>query len=109
MAARKLAAYVHVGGRVFAPGDTPPKEFADQITNPAAWGDTSADEKGSGGTSDSGSKGYGDLTVDELNAEVEKRNEGRDQAIEVTGTGKDGNVLKSDLVDALKADDESTE
>lgn len=39
MAARKLAAYVHVGGSVFAPGDRPEKEYADQITNPKAWGE----------------------------------------------------------------------
>lgn len=39
-AAKKLAAYVHVGGRVFAPGDSPEKEYADQITNPRAWGES---------------------------------------------------------------------
>lgn len=36
--ARKLAANVHVGGRFFKAGDSPPDEFAEQITNPKAWG-----------------------------------------------------------------------
>ena len=33
----KLAAYVHVDGRVFGPDDEVPAEFAAQITNPKAW------------------------------------------------------------------------
>lgn len=37
--ARQLVSHVHVAGRVFAPGDKPAKEFADQITNPKAWGE----------------------------------------------------------------------
>lgn len=44
MAGKKLAAYVHVGGRVFAPGDSPEAEFAEQITNPKAWGESSDPE-----------------------------------------------------------------
>lgn len=35
---RELVAYVHVAGRVFAPGDDVPDEYAEKITNPAAWG-----------------------------------------------------------------------
>lgn len=40
-AGRKLAANVWVGDPVqfFAAGSTPPKEYADQITNPNAWAD----------------------------------------------------------------------
>lgn len=34
---RKLAQYVHINGQVFAPGDEPPADVAEQITNPAAW------------------------------------------------------------------------
>lgn len=34
---RKLAAYVHVAGQRFAPGDEPPAEVANLITNPQAW------------------------------------------------------------------------
>lgn len=39
---RELVAYVHVGGRVFAPGEDVPDEYAKRITNPAAWGDDAA-------------------------------------------------------------------
>lgn len=42
---------------------------------------------------------YSSLTVEELQALAD----GRDVTVE--GTGKDGNVLKSDLVRALQADD----
>jgi hypothetical protein len=34
---RELVAYVHVAGRVFAPGDDVPDEYAKKITNPVAW------------------------------------------------------------------------
>jgi len=44
---------------------------------------------------------YADQSVKELEAEATSR------GLEVEGTGKDGNVLKSDLIDALTADDES--
>jgi len=37
--ARHLTANVWVGGVYYAAGSTPPKEVADQITNPKAWGD----------------------------------------------------------------------
>ena len=55
MAARKLVAYVHVDGHVFEPGDSPAKEYADQITNPKAWGEVSDSD------ADGGSKPGGDL------------------------------------------------
>lgn len=63
------------------------------------------DNLGDGG-SDS-DKGYDGQKTDELQAEVDKRNADRedDDLIEVTGTGKDGRVLKADLVAALEADD----
>lgn len=38
-AGKKLAANVWVGGQLFMAGSSPDKEFADQITNPRAWGD----------------------------------------------------------------------
>lgn len=60
--ARRLATAVHVDGQVFKAGDAPPKEFAEQITNPKAWtddaeeGDTSdendADESGDSDSDD---------------------------------------------------------
>ncbi|HEX6969115.1 MAG TPA: hypothetical protein VF174_09935 [Micromonosporaceae bacterium] len=35
----RLAAYVHVAGQWYAPGDMPPPEVAARITNPKAWED----------------------------------------------------------------------
>lgn len=36
---RKLARNVYVGETFYRAGDEPPKEDAEQITNPVAWGD----------------------------------------------------------------------
>lgn len=96
---------------LFLAGSTPPKEYADQITNPNAWEGGVAPEPeaapqgGDDGDSDGdgdNSKGYGDLKVADLKAEIVKRNEGREEAdlISLEGT-------KSVLAAALKADDES--
>jgi hypothetical protein len=49
----------------------------------------------------SGSRSYDDQTVEDLQAEVDRR------GLEVEGTGKDGKVVKADLVKALEADDAS--
>jgi hypothetical protein len=46
------------------------------------------------------STSYDDQTVEQLQAEVDQRE------LEVEGTGKDGNVVKNDLVAALQAADE---
>lgn len=35
----RLAAYVHVAGKVYGPGDEPPAAHAALITNPDAWED----------------------------------------------------------------------
>lgn len=43
---------------------------------------------------------YESMPVEDLQAEADRRD------LEVEGTGSGGNVLKKDLVDALKADDE---
>lgn len=53
------------------------------------------------GSDEDGDKGYADQSVEELQALVDERE------LEVEGTGKDGNVLKKDLVAALEADDEA--
>jgi hypothetical protein len=87
---KTLARNVIVGGTLYAAGDTPPKDVADQITNPNAW---AGDEDSDGG------KGYGDMSPEDLKAEAEKRE------LTVTGTGANGNVKKSDLVAALEAHD----
>lgn len=41
---RELAANVYVGGDFYAAGSTPPKEVADQIDNPKAWGESPKSE-----------------------------------------------------------------
>lgn len=102
MSRRVLAAHVVVGGRSFAPGESPEKEFADQITNPKAWEGGDAPQAGDGDSDESAAdKGYADRKVDELQAEADER------GLEVEGSGKDGKVLKADLVAALEADDAS--
>lgn len=94
---RVLAANVQVGDRLFLAGDSPEKEYADQITNPKAWGgDEAADDSGDAGAT---SKGYSDMKPEELAELAEKRE------LEVKGTGANDNVLKKDLVAALEADD----
>lgn len=52
MAGKSLAVNVTVGGETFLAGSTPPKEIADQITNPKAW-DSAAAETVSGGADES--------------------------------------------------------
>lgn len=59
MADRKLAANVHVGGRFFEAGSTPDKEFADQITNPKAWGEDVESEATSDGPPPKAGRGSG--------------------------------------------------
>ncbi len=75
-------------------------------TDLPAWAEDLVDEGNLEGGSDSGSKGsdddkgYGGLKVDELKAEIEKRNEDRDDDAKLSAEGK-----KADLVAVLEADD----
>lgn len=48
--------------------------------------------------------GYGSMKVDELKAEIDSRNEGREEADLIPSDGR-----KADLIAALEADDESAE
>jgi hypothetical protein len=44
---RHLASYVSVNGTTYGPDDDVPKDVADQITNPKAWGeDPESEDKG---------------------------------------------------------------
>ena len=95
---RKLATNVTVEGDTYAAGTVPPKEIADKITHPRAWATEDSADSGDSG-SGSGDKGYAGMKPDELQALADERE------LKVTGTGKDGNVLKGDLVAALEADD----
>lgn len=97
--ARTLNQTVFAGGVVYPAGTAATDELEEKIPNPAHWdGDPSE-----------GGAGYGGQQVPELEAEVERRNADRDAdaIIEVTGTGRNGKVLKKDLIAALEADDEA--
>lgn len=87
----------------FGPDDDVPGWAAQKITNPSAWGEDSYDAAagGEGGGSDEPVP-YAKRKKADLEAEVSKRNEGRDEAdhIEVGGNG-----TVKDLVAALEADD----
>lgn len=96
--ARKLTKNVYVGETLYRAGSTPPKDIAEQITNPKAWDgdapdavDDAVDE----------APDYDSMAPDSLAALADTR------GVEVKGTGKDGNVLKKDLVAALKSADQS--
>lgn len=90
--ARKLKRTVVLGGVIYPAGTPATKELEAKVTAGDVW---------SGDADSDASEGYDAQTVDELEAEASRR------GIEVTGTGKDGNVLKKDLVAALEADDKA--
>jgi len=85
---RVLNTTVTTGGRIYPVG-TPEADVAAGI--PDKFWDSGS---GSGG-------GYADQNADALKAEADRR------GLEVEGTGKDGNVLKADLVSALEAHDKA--
>lgn len=116
---------------VFGPEDTLPAWAKKKITNPSAWGEgeddadddlstvaarAASDGSAAGGTGDDGSgdgstppadakaAAYDQLLKGDLEAEVERRNAGRDDADKVVVKG---NGNKPDLVKALKADDKA--
>ncbi len=94
----KLASYVHIGGQVYGPDSKVPADVAAQITNPKAWegGKVPSTSK----SADSDDAGYSKLKVEDLKAEIEQRNEGREDDAKVSTEG-----VKADLVAALEADD----
>lgn len=85
--ARVLNTTVMVGDTIY-PAGTPESEIDGEVTADV-W-----DGEAAGGR-------YVDLKVDELKAEIAKRNEGRDDADLISDEGK-----KADLVAALELDDE---
>lgn len=121
MSERQLVAYVTVADEhgelhEFGPGDNVPGWAREAITNPSAWGeepvsprqaarvadDAASDEDTDGPEGDGEDRSYSAWTKPELESEVARRNEGRDEddLIEVEGKGN-----KPDLVAALEADD----
>ena len=100
----KLVSYVHVGGEVYGSGDRVPAKHAALITNPKAWaGGKLPSIKATGDEGEDDSKGYADLKVDELKAEIESRNVDREDDAKISTDG-----VKADLVAALEADDEAS-
>lgn len=95
--ARKAAVHLTVGSVTYAPGDEVPAEVADLVDAPGVFGD--ADESGEDADD---SVLYGAFSKGDLEAEVARRNEGRDEADLIVVGGR-GN--KSDLIAALEADD----
>lgn len=89
---RQLKQSVYAGGELY-PAGTAEGDVKAKIADEFWSGDA-----GSGSSSSSSS--YASQSVEELQAEVDKR------GLAVEGTGKDGNVLKRDLVAALEQDDE---
>ena len=90
--ARTLNTTVMVDGVIYDAG-TPESDIKGEITAQGVW-DGEADAK-----EETGGAGYSDQGVDDLTKLAAERK------LEVEGTGKDGNVLKDDLVKALEADD----
>lgn len=124
---RKLRYNVHVvdedgNGAVYGPhSDNIPASVAKQITNPSAWDDgddetpavpapetqdlgTGSDSGGPGGTqvSEADVKPYDELNANDLKAEVQRRNEGREGDAVIKPAGKS----KAKLIEALQADDQ---
>lgn len=99
MAGKTLAVNVWVGDQLFLAGDSPEKKFADQITNPNAWGGDSVDE-----SDDDTEVPYAKRKKADLEALVAERNADREDAAQIVvgGTGK-----VSDLAEALEADDKA--
>jgi hypothetical protein len=96
---KQLATNVTVEGTTYKAGSTVPKDVADKIDHPRAWATDDAASSSDSGSTGEDDKGYAGKSPDELKALADERE------LEVTGTGKDGNVLKGDLVAALEAYD----
>lgn len=94
-----LATNVWVDGEFYAEGARPPAEVAEQITHPDAWKKADkADDSADGGQ---GGSGYGGMVKKELQAEIDKRNQDRNEADQIKPDG----TKNDDLVAALEADD----
>jgi pyruvate/2-oxoglutarate dehydrogenase complex dihydrolipoamide acyltransferase (E2) component len=110
--ARQLAKNVYVGEKLYMAGSTPPKDVAEQITNPAAWGDGDAKTDPAPAPADPPAAppaGGDDDVVDYNDTAKFKADDleklAADRGLDVKGTGANDKVLKKDLVAALEADD----
>lgn len=106
----KLAYHVHVVDdngdiKVFGPDDTVPAWARKKITNPSAWADTDSDAATADepdAEPDENEDPYKGLRKADLEAEVAKRNEDREDDDQIV-VGGNGTV--ADLKAALVADD----
>lgn len=98
---RVLSRTVIVGGVIYPVGATVPGDVAEGITATGVWadGDQPTDPEPAPAP-----VGYAALTVKDLEAEIDKRNEDRDPEGEAY-LSKDGK--KADLVAVLEADDQA--
>lgn len=87
---KSLKRTVVAGGVVYPAGTAATPELEKRVINPAHW--SGAEEP----------TGYEALTVEQLKAEIDKRNKGRDDDARLTKTG-----TKAELVTALESDDAS--
>lgn len=95
---KKLAANVAVNGTMYGPDYPKNKvtaDVAEQITNPKAWGEGVEEDTGSDEP-----KSLDDMTSAELKAEIDSRNEGREDDAKLSKAGN-----KTELLETLKADD----
>lgn len=91
--ARTLNRAVLAGGVIYPAGTAATNELEDAIPNADFWtGEASAPGEES--------QGYASQTAAELKAEIDRRNEGREEDALISKTGK-----KADLIAALEADD----
>lgn len=97
---KKLATNVTVEGTTYEAGSTVPKDVADKIDHPRAWSTDDDAPSGDSDSTDVDDKGYASLKVADLKAEIEKRNDGREDDAKLSTEGN-----KGDLVAALEADD----
>lgn len=91
----RLSQTVVVGGVIYPAGATVPADVAKDITAEGVWAEAPAPD------AVDDAQGYDTFKVDELEAMINERNKGRDQADLIMPEGK----KKADLVAALEADD----
>jgi hypothetical protein len=96
---KSLATVVYVNGVAYGPGPVD-DDIAEQITNPKVWADES-DEAAEQAPADPPAFDLEHATKAELEAEIDRRNEGRDEA-DLIVVAEPGN--KPELKAALAAD-----
>lgn len=99
---RKLTRTVVLNGVLYPVGTAATKELEGAITNPNVWDVDAAGTDGVEGDGSGAAHGYDAQTGRELKAEIDRRNEGREEDARISKTGN-----KADLVAALEADDQA--